>query len=144
RGRRTRLRGAARRRRKALRSDPAAHAAAGADGRLAYLGDVAWRRLFIWSRRCGAAHLADVARRAAGSPGAGLSARPRGADGATVGAPLVSASTLAATRTAPMWGPLMPHPGNEGVSQKREALDRIGGRCKCYLHSHREVQYGPR
>ncbi len=60
RGCRSRLCGAARSRRKNLRIDASAAAAAGLDGGAAYLGDVARRRFAVRARRCRTAAAAYV------------------------------------------------------------------------------------
>ena len=56
--------------------DAGANPAAGTDGGVAHLGDVARHRFAVRTRRRGAAHSADVAGRTAGGRGADLSARP--------------------------------------------------------------------
>ena len=60
---RARVRRLARRRRRDLRRDAGCRPAAGFDGRAAYLGHGAWRRLAVWTRRRRAAGAADFAAR---------------------------------------------------------------------------------
>src|SRR5258708_36174633 len=85
-----------RRRPPALSGASGASAPAGDDDGAAYLVDVAWRGIAVWTRRCGTPQAADVAGGSFGSAGADLSARsgfsdrspavrPKGAGGPKAG-----------------------------------------------------------